>query len=123
MSRLIISPTVVSVFAALAGVALGAFLTHYLSWERTHLKMKRDVLRRVLGYRWQLTPGRTHRDGPVFTALNEIPIVFAGDKDVENAVTTFREAVNGVSEPSISVLLYELWRNQPRFHTRAGAKI
>ena len=83
----------VTAFSALLGVALGAFLTHWYNRKRDHLELKRDVLRRVMGYRWQLTSSKTS-DYAVFTALNEIAIVFAGDKDVENALTTFHANVN-----------------------------
>lgn len=84
----------VAVIAALLGTSLGAFLTHYYGRKRDHLELKRDVLRRLMGYRWQLTPGRAHPDGFVFIALNEIPVVFAGDKDVEDAFQAFRGEVD-----------------------------
>ena len=74
---------VVAALAALLGAALGEFLSHRYSRNRDRLEMKRDVLRRLMGYRWQLTPGRAHPDGGAFTALNEIPVVFAGEEDVE----------------------------------------
>ena len=83
----------VPVFSALLGVALGAFLTSWSSRKRDHLVLKRDVLRRVMGYRWQLTD-RGPGDCAVFTALNEIAVVFAGDDDVENALTSFRARVS-----------------------------
>ena len=84
----------VTAIAALLGASLGAFLSHYYSRNRDRLELKRDVLRRLMGYRWQLTPGRAHPNGLVFTALNEIPVVFAGDNNVENAFNTFRGEVN-----------------------------
>ena len=84
----------VTMLAAFGGAAVGSWVGHRFSRSRDHLEMKRDVLRRVLGYRWQLTPGRAHPDGGAFTALNEIPVVFAGDKDVETALGKFRGAVN-----------------------------
>ena len=78
----------ITAFLALLGVALGAalgaFLTHSYNRKRDHLELKRDVLRRVMGCRWQLT-GRGTYDNAIFTALNEIPVIFAGDKEVENA--------------------------------------
>ena len=89
----VLSPAA-TLLAAGLGAASGAWLQHHFSRKRDHLEIKRDVLRRVIGYRWQLTAGRAHPDGAVFTALNEIPVVFAGDKDVETAVAAFRKAVN-----------------------------
>ena len=86
-------------FAALFGAALGAFLTHRFSRNRDRLEMKRDVLRRLMGYRWQLTRGRKNPDGHIFTALNEILVVFAGDRDVEIALSEFHTALNKPFQP------------------------
>ena len=55
--------------------------------------MKRDVLRRLMGYRWQLAEGHGNREGAVFTALNEIPVVFAGHRNVEDALSTFHRSI------------------------------
>lgn len=89
MSECPIPSEAVTALAALLGAALGAFLTHRFGRHRDHLELKRDVLRRVLGYRWQLTPGNRHTDGHFFTALNEGLVVFAGDKDVECKIDAF----------------------------------
>ena len=83
----------VTALAALLGVAIGAFLTHKYNRKRDHLELKRDVLRRVAGYRWHLTPGNQKLDSPIFTALNEIFVVFAGDKNVERQIEIFRVAL------------------------------
>ena len=93
MTSAVILSAAVPVISALLGVALGVILTSWSTTKRDHLILKRDVLRRVMGYRWQLArPGGS--DHTVFTALNEIPVVFAGDKDVEDALSTFRARVN-----------------------------
>ncbi len=83
----------VTAFAALLGAAIGAFLTHKYNRKRDHLELKRDVLRRVAGYRWHLTSGHQKSDSPVFTALNEIFVVFAGDKNVECEIKRFHETL------------------------------
>ena len=54
-----------TVFAALFGAALGACLSHRFSRNRDHLELKRDVLRRVMGYRWTLTEGRRDPGGGI----------------------------------------------------------
>ena len=84
----------VTAIAALLGASFGAFLTHKYNRNRDHLELKRDVLRRLMGYRWQLATGHKRPDGLVHTALNEIPVVFAGDADVESAFKTFRKQVD-----------------------------
>lgn len=88
-----VSTTALTAFAALLGAALGAFLSHYFSRKRDHLELKRDVLRRVVGYRWVLTEVREDREGHIFTALNETMVVFAGDKAVETEIEKFHSAL------------------------------
>lgn len=99
MSCSIISSEAVTAFVALLGAAfgatLGAFLAHRYSRKRDHLDMKRDVLRRLMGHRWQLTARHGFREGAVFTALNEIPVVFAGHEEVESALNTFHQSIKG----------------------------
>ena len=85
----------VTALAALVGVALGAYLSHRYSRNRDHLELKRDVLRRVMGYRWTLTEGRQDPEGHFFTALNEALVVFAGDEKVGNEIQKFHKIVGG----------------------------
>lgn len=93
MSDCAIPSEAVTALAALLGAAVGAFLTHWFNRKRDQLELKRDVLRRVLGYRWQLAPARQHAEGHFFTALNEGLVVFAGDKDVEREIHAFHGAL------------------------------
>ena len=64
------------------------------------LAIKRDVLRRVLGYRWSVTtnhienPQYAGERGHFFTALNEASVVFARDKNVQSKLDQFSVAVN-----------------------------
>ena len=75
--------------AALLGAAIGAFLSHRFSRNRDHLELKRDVLHRVMGYRWTLTEDRQDPEGRFFTALNEALVVFAGETNVERGRRDF----------------------------------
>ena len=77
----------------LLAVALGAVLGHRFSRKRDQLELKRDVLRRMMGYRWTLAEGRQDPDGHFFTALNEAIVVFAGDKDVEREIVRFHRGL------------------------------
>ena len=83
----------VALLGAAFGAALGAFLAHRYSRRRDHLEMKRDVLRRLMGHRWELGTGHGSPEGAVFTALNEIPVVFAGHEEVEAALRTFKQSI------------------------------
>ena len=84
-----IPPEGVTAFLALLGAAIGAYLTHRFNRKRDHLELKRDVLRRVMGYRWNLTEGRQEPQGQFFTALNEAFVVFAGDRKVVCELRSF----------------------------------
>ena len=86
-------PETVTTFAALLGVAIGACLSHWLNRKRDHLELKRDVLRRVMGYRWNLTVGRQDPQGYIFTALNEALVVFASDKKVVCEIRSFHKEI------------------------------
>ena len=77
----------------LLGVVLGVVLGHRFSRKRDRLELKRDVLRRVMGYRWTLAEGRRDPEGHFFTALNEAIVVFAGDKDVEREIDRFHSGL------------------------------
>jgi len=44
--------------------------------SREETKLRRDVLRRIMGYAYRLTEGSHQLDGEPFTALNEALIVF-----------------------------------------------
>ena len=118
MTLAAILSAVVPVVSALSGVVLGVFLTSWTNRRRDHLVLKRDVLRRVMGYRWQLArPGTS--DEAVFTALNEIVVVFAGDKQVEDAFANFRARVSqGFRAEQFSPLLQAMARSARVPHER-----
>ena len=54
--------------------------------RRDELAARRDVLRRVFGYRYRLTPERQGQDGEPFIALNEALLVYADFPEVTKAV-------------------------------------
>ncbi len=62
---------------------MAAFLTGWLNRRERNLALKRDVLRRFLGYRFRLTAGSDLQqvDEP-FVALNEAVVVFSDCPDV-----------------------------------------
>ena len=59
-------------------------------WERNQLDLRRDVLRRLVGYRYRLTTDYVGTEGEPFIALNEIGIVFAESPKVIEAFDSFR---------------------------------
>ena len=84
-----LSNRLLSMFGTLAGVALGALLPHWLSRRRDLREIKRGVLRRFMANR---RPAMTNEQLSVF---NEIPVVFAGDADVEKVYRDYRTAHGG----------------------------
>ena len=63
---------------------MGAWLQHRFGRNRDRLEMKRNVLRRFMAFRWQMAEGQVTGEG-CLVAFNEIPVVFAGDVEVEKA--------------------------------------
>ena len=65
-------------------------------WWRSGLEVRRDVLRRLSGYRYRLTEGRMGQDGEPFVALNEAWVVFAEFPEVRSALVKMHM---GLGEP------------------------
>ena len=85
VSILALAVSVVS--AGIAGVSV--WMVRRLQkeqWERDGLEVRRDVLRRLSGYRYRLTEGRMGQDGEPFVALNEAWVVFAEFSEVKDAL-------------------------------------
>ena len=52
--------------------------------------MRRDILRRLAGHRYLLTPGFAGQDGEVWVALNEVAVAFVDDELVMKALSKFQ---------------------------------
>lgn len=59
------------------------------TYEETELR--RDVLRRIMGYAYRLTEGSQQIDGEPFTALNEALIVFNDCPKVKELIRKFHQ--------------------------------
>lgn len=84
-----VSPTMV---AAIVGAVLGLSglaIATYLDHRRSKLRVKRDVLRRVVGYRFRLVKKHPKDTEEPWLALNEIFIVFARDKRVVRELDSY----------------------------------
>ena len=79
-------------------VAGGAWCINYETLQRENLEDRRDVLRRIMGYSYRLTEGRTGQDGEPFIALNEASIVFAEHREVIDALKNFHRGVTEEDE-------------------------
>ena len=74
----------------------------YISWENSQqekLEIKRDVIKRIVGYSYRLTEGRTGQDGEPFIALNQAYVIFADHPPVIAALVKFHD------EPKINPTL------------------
>ncbi len=78
-----------------------------MQWKRDELALRRDVLRRLLAYRYRLTKEFLGQDGEPFIALNEAWIVFAGFSEVTAALTTMHDEIGqeGLLIPNIVALV------------------
>lgn len=84
--------SILSLLIALVSICVAVYATRQArklqanQWSRSELELRRDVLRRILGYRYRLTDGLTGTDGEPFVALNEASVVFAGFPEVIRAL-------------------------------------
>ena len=82
--------------SGLLSTVLAVFIANELSYRSHVLAVKRDVLRRFMGYRYVLTEsGQDHgQGGEPFIALNEIFVVYAKDPLVITALKKMHEEIN-----------------------------
>lgn len=76
-------------------------------WSRDELELRRNVLRRLLAYRYRLTAGRVGTEGEPFVALNEAWVVFSRFPEVTGALTKMHDelGVEGRLRPNIIALV------------------
>ena len=86
-------------------IAVGAWCINYETLQRENLEDRRDVLRRIMGYSYRLTEGRTGQDGEPFIALNEASIVFAEHREVIDALETLHRGVTEGEEQLVPNLV------------------
>ena len=86
-------------------IAGGAWCINYETLQRENLEDRRDVLRRIMGYSYRLTEGRTGQDGEPFIALNEASIVFAEHNEVIDALEILHRGVNKEEEQLVPNLV------------------
>ena len=75
----------ISVYIAMISLAI-AFISVRQPRRLQELQWKRDVLQRICGYRYRLTPWLVGTDGEPFAALNEATIVYAASPEVTSAL-------------------------------------
>ena len=68
---------------------VAAWLTQTLSSRAERRRMRRDVLRKLAGHRYLLTPRFKGSDGEFWVALNETVVAFADDKQVMEQIREF----------------------------------
>ena len=89
--------SIVSLLIAFISAAVSCFAVYQAGvlqenqWERNEIELKRDVLRRLVGHRYVLTPGRTDPSAGAIVALNETWVVFADHPDVLRALRAMHQ--------------------------------
>lgn len=84
---------VVTLIAAIISGVLATAITLFVNYKIEQLKMKRALVDDVFGYRFQLTNGCSNDKSEICRALNRIPIIFNGDKNVLIAYDKFHDVV------------------------------
>ena len=87
----------IALLSSLGGGVVGggavAWLTQTLSDRSERRKMQRDVLLKLAGHRYLLTPGFAGDDGEFWVALNQITVAFAKSSIVMEAFRIFQQDV------------------------------
>jgi len=85
--------------------------------QKTHeeTELRRDVLRRIMGYAYRLTEGAQQLDGEPFTALNEALIVFNNYPKVKEMLRKFHQELGtpGRFAPNYLGLIKEMVTTKP----------
>ena len=85
----------ISLLSGFFGATIAALLTWFLNRRERDLALKKDVLRRFLGYRFRLTGSADLRriDEP-FVALNEAAVVFSDSPDVLRSLKRMHQEIS-----------------------------
>ena len=103
----------IAIFSSLGGglVAGGvvAWIAQTLSDKAEQLRIRREVLRKLAGHRYALTPKFKGSDGEIWVALNEIAVAFAEHEKVMAALDQFQNDVKqGFKAEHLSQLIREM---------------
>ena len=91
-----------------AGIVV-AWLAQALSDKAEQRRIRREVLRKLAGHRYLLTPGLKGSGGEIWVALNEIAVAYAEDEKVMAALGAFQEDVShGFKAHHLSRLIREM---------------
>lgn len=105
----------VTIIAAIISGVLATAITLFVNYKTEQLKIKRALVDDVFGYRFQLTQGYHGDKTEICKALNRIPIIFNGDKNVLAAYDKFYDIVttpqlNNIGSGKIDDALVTLYK-------------
>lgn len=91
---------VITVVSAIISGVLATAITLYVNYKSEQLKIKRDLVDDIFGYRYQMSSGYVGADkSGLNRALNRIPIVFNGSESVLRAYEELHDAATTISDP------------------------
>lgn len=91
---------IVTLISSIVSGVLATIITLYVNHRNENIKIRKDLLDDIFGYRYQLSAGRESSDRSGITrVLNRIPIVFADKDDVLNAYDKLYDVATMNLEP------------------------
>lgn len=103
----------IALLSLVSGLVGGVFLAEFRQWRSDRSerrRMRRDVLRRLVGYRYHLTPQFTGCDSDFWAALNEVVVAYLDDADVIRELHAFRRLIEKrcFKSPDLLPLLWSM---------------
>ena len=103
-----------AVLLAVSGAAVTFWAvqrTQHLADQSERRRMRRDVLRRLVGTRHMIIPGAKPGQGEFYAALNEVVVAFSDDDEVIEALRQFDKLVaRGFQPEDLNLLVQPMAR-------------
>ena len=91
----------ITLISSIISGILATAITLYVNYKKEQLKIKRDLVDDVFGYRYQLSGNRAHIDkSGIMKALNRIPIVFDDNEEVLKAYDKLHDVASMNLDPT-----------------------
>lgn len=93
---------VITLVSAVISGILATVITLCINYRNEQLKIKRDLVDDIFGYRYQISSGYVGMDkSGINRALNRIPIVFSGNESVLSAYEALHDAATTIADPVV----------------------
>lgn len=93
---------IITLISSIISGILATAITLYVNYKKEQIKVKRDLVDDVFGYRYQLSANGVHIDkSGIMKALNRIPIVFDDNEEVLKAYDKLHDVASMNLDPTV----------------------